>query len=246
MNSFTRILKNFPLLLSIFSFVGICISYLNLFTYYNRFGINISEYISLSEVIILSLPDLILIGLSAILHYLFINSLMKSVVKNNWRLDFYISMLIFLSALILTIVLAIFNKLWLTHSFIGRYFSSNIFTALFAMIFYLAFLGTKGGVTYLQKTKTVNLQIISFSIVLISILILILVNNCLSPTTYLVRNKNVQLSFQNKTTFKSTDSCWLLGRTEKYYFIYDMVNKKTIIRPITDITQVTLDWQYFQ
>ncbi|MBS0647317.1 MAG: hypothetical protein JSR97_12125 [Verrucomicrobia bacterium] len=155
-------------------------------------------------------------------------------------------MSIFLSAVILTIILLVFNKLWLTHSFIGRYFTSNIFAALTAMIFYLAVFGIKGGVNYLQKTKGVNLQIISFSTVLFSLLILILVNNYGSPTTYLVRNKNVQLNFQNKTTFKSTDSCWLLGRTEKYYFIYDMANKKTIIRPITDITQVTLDWQYFQ
>ena len=53
-----KILENFGTYLSVLTFVVLCVGFINLKVYYSNFNIDIEDYITASELIILSIPTL--------------------------------------------------------------------------------------------------------------------------------------------------------------------------------------------
>lgn len=209
--------------------------------FYAHFGIEIQNYLTLSELILSISKELIVIVIITLFitfqAYVYLHDAKNRIngalsgthTRNRWRL--FRGELIVSFLLIAAIIMDFIKN--------GETVSILWFTALLVFNLYpIFFFETK------LKFQTLNRTFnpLSFNIILISILVII----SLSVMTYMAIKSSEKGQFigtiiQTKdSTYISDTTHYFIGKTEKFYFIHNQNKKSTLVIPETEVVNAEI------
>lgn len=236
-----KILENFGTYLSVLTFSVLCAGYFNLKLYYLNFAINIEDYISASEILMLSLPSLFTIFLYLFFPALIVNILIKDFENytakylpiDKWSKQKKVLYPTLITG-ILTILLAF--SLIFTSPNIWREIISELLNFLLpitgAFLLSHAFVSSKLGVDP-------KLFKIGFGIMILTVLFSVFFQSNKKKVRQIKKGENTEylIFFNNKDTLLETsDSINLIGRTDKYFFFF---NNRSVVTTIVSSSEVT-------
>ena len=264
MKKYTTFFEGLLKILASFSLILLIAGYIDLKTYYNYFGINISSYISASEILMASLDNLTIVIFSlsiqliiwlSFFKYLFDYS--KDDVAKYWEgkvqpkeysddltiIRFFGSKKIKIFVLILFLMTGVVGvlKIILPHS---RFtLQLGLFLAINFWIFICLYMGwiqaTRIFFNIFRKQKNYNPKlIVSFVVFLPTLLFTIWVKNVMFLGNQLRRYGNkekIEMVLQNDSIISTNDSIRYLGKTSDYIFFW---NKNTWTSTIYSSGQV--------
>lgn len=190
--------------------------------YYSNFGINISEYIELSEFPLLFINDLpfYLVFLFSLLFYLPLIYL-RIYVRNKFGAEFFTFSKtkkfteLVIPASILVIILVLFFKFSIETKIVT--IQTNIITVLSLTLLYI------------DRSIEFSKKYILWSS--LTIMILFSGMNAFSEIDIIEKGKNKKcVSFIiNNKKFETNNKFSYLGKTKNYIFIYDLLKKRTLV-----------------
>ena len=258
-NFFDDILKIF----AVSSVLLIIIGFLNLRIYFGRFGININNYTSTSEIILSSVDKLLFVlfimffQISIWLYffdYLFAYSLEKTVKdgdqialkKYDETISRFVtnkSLLIFFVVLgcgsIISIILRSIFPSFYFFKILEEFFTTNFWMAGCFYFFFLQ--ATRKLWEILKKNEDYNAKVITTFIIFLAVII-----TTIWWTNYLQFNKvrkygnneRLEIILNDSLTIKPTDTIRYVGRTENYVFFWNKITHQTDIYPAGEIKKI--------
>jgi len=237
--------------------------FIELTTYYSKFGVRISEFISTSEILLASFDRLGLVVFSLLIQmllwlYLFNNlfdyNLQESLkdgerrplkyhdetihrfVKNKTIRIFFGLLFI---AVIVTLVFYSINPQSAFWIFTKDLVLINYWIA---MCLYLAWLQSTRKLWEIMKTnKEYNGKVILTILVFFTIFIATLwVKNSFqfNQIRKYGNPKPLQITLKDKTIIRQTDTIRFVGRTEKYFFYWDKITQQTNAYPLSEVIAI--------
>jgi hypothetical protein len=237
------VIKFFSLLYVILITCGFTYS----FFFFKNFGVNITEYIELSEAVSLFIPllaDSLVVMLLFIVLFYYMNKALLFGQPNNDRQAHEKKMLrksmvtfslIYLAVIILVIILSFFG----IDMRRGLYMLITIFIALFLpLILEMIF-------SVFTKTWKIDLSPIFRDVLYIMMIIIsIVLWTSFSKTERVYRKsgyKHFEILFNNgDSKLESDSSIYYLGRTKNYLFIYDFNKKQSRVISVSNIKEFTI------
>ena len=245
---------------SILPFLGVFIIFLGIlqsYIYYKAFNINITEYLTLGESLLLfssqTIPYLILLILLLPITLVLISS--KTMEKNRERdsivfneVNFKRRFLIYFKDLKIVIFISI---LPLTAFLTGYFFKSfHQYQIVFLSIFIINIIMFISVIFYfeyeiaLKKKQKLNLERQNYFIIMLS-LILIMFN--IAVAIYKAHNikvnkssKDIVLYFKDGLIIKNSNDTCYLGKSNNYYFFYNFINKESLIYKNEEIKSIKM------
>lgn len=211
--------------------------FLKQYWYYAAFNIEIQNYLSIDEVLIIflgELPFLIKLFLGAIIYYLFLLFLLKvfCLIKDNkdknsikTEQEFNIQIDIFFSSKKNQIIIFIFSIILSTIGIVVfNYLHSEIviiyLTLMLCQTIYVTFDIIEIGI---DKLIT-NLILFIFSLT-----IMLYFKNFIDIKNVTTNTDNIKLTYLNVENDKVIKECILIGKTKEFLFLYDKSKNKTSI-----------------
>ena len=258
-NFFDDILKIF----AVSSVLLIIIGFLNLRIYFGRFGININNYTSTSEIILSSVDKLLFVlfimffQISIWLYffdYLFAYSLKKTVKdgeqialkKYDETISRFVtnkSLMIFFVVLgcgsIISIILRSIFPSFYFFKILEEFFTTNFWMAGCFYFFFLQ--ATRKLWEILKKNEDYNAKVITTFIIFLAVII-----TTIWWTNYLQFNKvrkygnneRLEIILNDSLSIKPTDTIRYVGRTENYVFFWNKITHQTDIYPAGEIKKI--------
>jgi hypothetical protein len=268
MNKYTTFFEDIIKILAALSLILLICGYVDVKTYYGYFGINISGYISSSEILTASLDNLKIVIISLLIQLFiwlsFFNYLFNYTVEDvnlYWqnkakpkeyaqqlsmvRLFESKRMKIFVFLIILLLALSIVIKLIFPKSIFAIQLSLFMGITLWIfMCIYLAFFTvTKPMWDKLKKQKRYDPKLLISFIVFIPILVItIWVKNIAFVANNIRKYGNserIELRLQNDSVISTNDSVRYLGRTENYVFFWNKNTWTSKIYPSGQVKEIT-------
>lgn len=254
-----RITKHIPIIYAVLIFIG----YSKLYVFYFCFNIEISEYMSLQELLLGFLSIifiLVLFGLFMLFSPIVMNQFLKSAnlilteennvdytnkefVKNLKRQFYYMIVFGFIAIIGLELLLLLHNPInqlgiffCITIPIIG--ICSSCGMILFSIYSITILNNIKNLKDVSNLTETIDKKCLSFNLILIPIIfyITILIDSTLKSLRIKEGNANYSVEFEHDNKyFKSDKNCLYIDVTKDYLFCYDKLNKQTLVYKLSDI-----------
>lgn len=221
---------------------SLIISYFSVFGYYNSYGIDITSFISIEDLLTIYLKTILLTFAYAAFMLLVLYSFYKKIVvwfrtslnKLDW-LDKTIGKSIFLKRSVpIAIILA---------TIISLIFYFNLKSILGLVFTYAMVLGLIVAGLFFLYDKLVNSDKIHEIAISVSFLALF---SCAIPfgighwLTRFSLQPNIELTLDNEKTLTSNEDLIYIGKTHDYYFFQELTpDKKSIIIPASEVKQIT-------
>ena len=265
MKKYTALFEDILKVFASLSILLIICGYIDIKTYYNYFGINISRYISSSEIIMASLDNLLIVFLLILIQLIiwlsFFNYLFdytQEDINKYWgnkrrpviddhsirRLFQSKRMKIFTLVILLLVVLSTLAKSFFLYNVLLAQFS--LFIGITFFIFFFLYLGfftlTKHLWDRIKDQKSYNPKLfISFLIFFPILAITVWVKNdfFVAKNVYRYGNKeNIELLLENDLVVGANDSIRYLGRTDNYFFYWNKKNGDSKIYPLSQVKEI--------
>ena len=238
--------------------------FVELKSYYSKFGISINEYITTSEVLFFSFDRLALVIFSLLIqmviwlylfNYLFDYDLEESIKDGERRPKLYhdetihrffknkLVRLFWIILIIGTIVTLTFNSIFPQDSFWT--FTKDFFFINYwiAICIYLAWLQTTRKIWEgIKKNSEYNGKVILTILIFFTVFV----------TTLWVRNsfqfnrirkygneKAIQITLNDKTIISQNDTIKFVGKTENYFFYWNKSKRQATAYPASEVTEIT-------
>lgn len=245
------------------TFLLIVVGFVELKTYYSKFGIAINDYISTSEILLSSIDRLSLVIFSLLIqmifwyslfNYLFDYDLSESVkdgerrplkyhdetihrfVKNKTVRFFWI---ILVSGTIITVIFSTLNSQSNFWTSLKDFFLINYWIG---MCIYLAWLQpTRKIWESLKNNKEYNGKVILTLLIFFTVCISTLwVKNSFqfNRIRKYGNNKSVQIILNDKSKVAQTDTIRFVGQTEKYFFYWNKISRVTTVYPSSEVSNI--------
>lgn len=255
--------KNFITIATVLSILALCIGFLQLEFFYLLFGINISNFIGVSEIITRSFSYLTWFFLplacsSYLVREFFVNYTNISTGKindlNNLQKSRKIAFIILrfpLPVLFLYIIyISVIHVLKISvNPIIELLIDFVSITAFFFMIGFLMTLKLyRSKFKYFQsESKFVGLRLflLSYSVVIPIALIVSLLFSFFA-LTYVKDSTQTSIYFKDSTQINTNDSIKYLGKTDKFYFIFNRKSGVSSIYPAEEVKEITTENKNYQ
>ena len=239
MQKLTELVERILKLLSLITLLVTAVGFIHMVWYYHSYNIPISQYINLSEIFLYSLSNVAIFLFAFLLPIIFI----ITAFLNRKNLEYYnlnrLGIIVQEGAFFLICAIAYFI-LYGFRDIIGETAlrCSNIcyFLVLFVFLTLYSFdykdiVMNKGLNNVLKISYIVGLAA-GFTMLIGTVL-----NGKNLPLGY---HKSVYLKLNDTTIIKTSDSIRYVGKTDGYYFLYNMKSKESIIYPSSQIQQVKI------
>lgn len=216
----------------------IFLSFIRQFFYYGQFSIDITNYISLTEFIVLFLKDSILIiGILTItFSFVLLMKNFKIIIEKYIGLNKVKRWLFFIIILVITISLNYFAIITLKSKSINH--DANFFLVSLIISFSILILTSFIITIILEDKITKNKQLISGFFFAIILTLIIAIN-----TSYQIKNevvKNIYEIKQDSKTIITDDNLVKIGQTENYFFLYYKSEEMSLIIKTEDINEILI------
>lgn len=243
----------------------IVVGFIDLKLFYSPFGININNYISPSEILLLSLDSLFIILISTVFQLYVWYVLFKKIILTETEeplfledksLNFIINDRIFkailknrlflVNSISLIFLLIVFTILRIKFPLIEFFRIARNFTGLnyllFVFIVFAWFPSTRSVFQLLKTKQYYDPKIfLIFLIFFSSILTSIWVKNTFSAAEVMkYGNKSKVTILINNNPISNGDTLRYLGRTDNYFFFWNRITKESIVYPNSEVKEIRL------
>jgi hypothetical protein len=214
--------------------------------FYKNYGIIITEYIDLSEGLLLFMPTLttkfmICFAFTAPILLVARNIYLKNFEKAEMAIENKSFMRNVIKAFFICLVCT------LIFYIISLYYPEVIRVSLFFLLIGIIMFGTcilDFALIFLKKEKMVSLSKISIDIIFVFTIFLVFTFwGYWTKIDQINRKRNqayFEIVFNDSPTFYSNTNVYYLGRTKNYLFIYNFPEKKTSVYNVGDIKKFTV------
>lgn len=248
-NEYIEYVENFIKIATTISILALCIGFLQLEAFYLLFHINISNYIGVSEIVTTSFSFLISYLIHLTISYFIMKKWFIIFEKQNMHSSeetkikgFYLNAVLIIS-IIVTIPL-------LLEPFINLHYYVIIVVNFLAQIglinliiyFVAKHVVYKKKTNFLRKINTHRISIMIFIIYLISfpLTFFYAYGQKIFEMAYWKENVQTKIFLMDNSTIITNDSIKYLGKTDKFYFIYNRKSGLSSIYPAEEIKKITI------
>lgn len=268
MKKITTFLDDFLKMLAVFTVLLIITGYVDLKTHYDFFGINISNYISTSEILLFSIDHitavLLFIFLQLIIWLIFFDYLFDYTdedIRKGWRMGerrpklqfdhdeairrFFrnkkLTALIFIifALMVLTPIVQFLIPYNKTISQISIYILVNTFVIL--ILYTIGIQLSRKLWLISKKQKVYHSKLLVSFVIFFPVLIFSTWLNSNLSANHLRKygnNSNIEITLQDYTKISSNDSIRYIGSTGSYHFFWTPTNLETIAYPTSQIKKI--------
>lgn len=235
-SSLENTIKSLSLIYLLLIICGLSYSYV----FYKHFGLVITEYIDLSDALLLFLPLLANFSVLNIIGAVLISLMMRDVYRNDHKYRFLsdepggpkkVMRALFIIVIAVALILWVTN-LW-TNKFIDFFYGWLVFSITFFAPFFLdAFFDKLNSIFFIRVRV-----LLYVSIVFVTFVAWRSYNDSMIITSR--RNlKSFTIIFKDSNRILKSDSnTYYLGRTKNYIFMYDFRSKTSSVLNVSDVKE---------